>query len=702
MSTFYSGVGVQPPQAVEFSQDEYRKNLQFIASMWNRRLFSFGADATSATIGTDDNRYVTSYLAQCQYFFGRQNPSDYGFFVQDELGQNTRFPMTRGMDITKILLHIDGVLRQMLEPLPKTINVTAYSKDAVSAKKEIMDFIKLKAQQKVFFDLIEMGTGVGFKPIDRDFKTQEELDKYLEDFQESMEIAYQNIAKHILITNRYMPTLAKFGQYIALGGQGTIEVYEHGGMIKWRIVPPESAIVDMSKNDDQHEDDDYGGSIMAMSVPDLLDEFEWTDEEVEELQTMAKAQTMWAQYNTYVGVNGLVWWQLNNGVPKVMVVRGQWRSLEKMDGEWVEVLREGVYIGNKYLKNCKVSEGQVWNKMDKTRKRLRFRTVTPNTILGNNMGIVGMLKRYQDIKDAFATKMIELSSRAVGKSFIVNASKLPEGLTAPDVISQLKQSNMIVLEGADIDETPDSKRQNLVETLDWTLDPNVRYYMDMITYYDSVISDIINIPQQTRGFQAQYQSAAVVNSNLQQSTLGMSWYYKNIMTSIKNLLEFSADYAKLLLPEKEDSDLTLVIGDAMVEVLKQGDMKRMQFEDFLLDINPDGVLQEQEKEQLKQFAAALAQNGAMSISNYVKLLQIDNKSEMYNYFEKVEKEKQMREEQMQQAQQEAQMQQAEMQQQSQERMAEINAHAGIAKQHMSNQGQMEQQQMQQMPPEQMQ
>ena len=688
MSTFYSGSGVQPAQAVEFSPDEYRKNMQFLSAMWNRKLYSFGSDATSATVGSDDNRYVTSYLLNCQYFFGRQTASDYGFFIQDELGQNTRFPMTRGMDITKILLHIDGVVRQMIEPLPKTINVTAYSKNAVSQKKELMDFIKLKAQQKVFFDLIEEATGVGFKPIDRDFKTQEELDKYLEDFQESMEIAYQNIAKHILLTNRYMPTLAKFSQYVALGGQATIEVYEHGGMIKWRIVPPESAIVDMSKNDDQHEDDDYGGSIMAMSVPDLLDEFDWTEDEIEELQTMAKAQTMWAQYNTYVGVNGLVWWQLNNGVPKVMVVRGQWRSLEKMNGEWVEVLREGVYIGNKYLKNCKISEGQVWNKMDKTRKRLRFRTVTPNTVLGNNLGIVGMLKRYQDIKDAFATKMIELSSRAVGKSFIVNASKLPEGLTAPDVISQLKQSNMIVLEGADIDETPDSKRQNLVETLDWTLDPNVRYYMDMISYYDGVISDIINIPQQTRGFQAQYQSAAVVNSNLQQSTLGMSWYYKNIMTSIKNLLEFSSDYAKLILPEKEDSDLNLVIGDAMVEVLKLEDIKKMQFEDFLLELNPNGLLQEQEKEQLKQFAAALAQNGAMSVSNYIKMLQIDNKTQMYNYFEKVEKEKQIREEQMQQAQMEAQMAQTEMQQQGKQNVAEINAEAGLAKQ-----------EMQQMPPQ---
>ena len=143
MSTFYTGVGVQPPQAVKFDDEEYRKNLQFISSMWNRRLYSFGVNANSATVGSDDNRYVTSYLLNCQYFFGRQTPSDYGFFVEDELGQSTRFPMTRGMDITKILLHIDGVVRQMIEPLPKIVNVTAYSKDAVSAKKEIMDFIKL-------------------------------------------------------------------------------------------------------------------------------------------------------------------------------------------------------------------------------------------------------------------------------------------------------------------------------------------------------------------------------------------------------------------------------------------------------------------------------------------------------------------------------------------------------------------------------
>lgn len=685
MSGLYNAQGMMPKQAIkEWTDDDYRRNLNFIASMWNRRMYNYTLDASGAVQSTDDARYVQSYLQNAQYFFGRQATSDFGFILKDELGNTTKFPMVRGMDITKIVNHVNGVVRKMVENLPKTVNVTAFSQDAVSQKKEIMNLIRLKAREKEFFKIVQMETGFGFQPINKDFQTDEELDRYLEDFQESMEVAYQNLAKHILITNRYLQLFPQISNYISIGGLGAIHVYEHGGKIRWKVIPPESYIPDMSKNDDQHEEDDYGGYLEAMSVPDLIDQFEWTEAEIKDLETMAKSQTMWAQYNTYVGVNGLYWWQMNNGVPKVMVCRGQWRSMEWMDGEWVEVLREGVIVGNKYLKNCKVSDGQVWNKFFKDRKRLHFRVVTPNTILGTNLGIVGMLKRYQDIKDAFATKATELASRAIGKSYVINASKLPEGLTSADVVSQLKQSNLIVLEGADIDEDV-TKRQSLVEAVDLTLDPSVKYYIDMVTYYDQVISDIINIPAPARGMNDNYQSATQVNMNIQQSTMGMSWFYQNIMIFIKNLLEYSADYAKLILPEKANSDISLVVGDTAVELFKVEEMKKMQFEDFLLDIRPDDIMTEQEKAGLKEFASALAQSGQLKISDYIKVLQLNDKNQIYNYFEKVEKKRELREEMMQQQQLEAQQAQAEAANQTQENIASIQANAGLEKQAMQNQ-----------------
>jgi hypothetical protein len=136
------------------------------------------------------------------------------------------------------------------------------------------------------------------------------------------------------------------------------------------------------------------------------------------------------------------------------------------------------------------------------------------------------------------------------------------------------------------------------------------------------------------------------------------------------------------LPEKEEGNLPLVIGDAMVEVLKEEDVRKMQFEDFLLDINPSDVISEQEKEGLKQFAMSLAQNGAMTISEYIKLLQINNKSQMYNFFTAVEKRKEIIAQQQQQAQMEQQMAQAQMAQQTQLEQADIQAQAGLDKEAM--------------------
>lgn len=699
MGDLFGVISIQPRQAVEFDDEQYFANLRFIATQWNRKLYQTGTP-NAATNTSDDARFVTSYLQNALYVFGRQEISDYAFFVEDAKGQTTKFPMFRGMDINKILLHIDGVVRQSLDNLPKTISATAFSKGAVAAKKEILDFIRLKAEHKVFFELIQMQTGIEFKPINRDFKTQEELDKYIIDFQEGMEIAYQRIAKHILITNRYLPLITKVAKYIAVGGVGAVEVYEHGGMIKWRIIPPEGIIVDMSKSDDQHEEDDYAGCIRSMSVPDLIDMYEWTEKEIEELQTMAKSSSMWGQYNTYTGLNGLYWWAENNGVPKIMVVKGQWRSLEKMDGKWVEVLREGDLIGNKFLRNCKISEGQVWNKLDKTRKRLKYRIVTPNSILGSNISIVGMLKRYQDLKDAFATKMMEMSSRAIGKSYVINANKLPEGLTTPDIISQLKQSNIVVLEGADIDEI--NKRQSLVETIDLTLDPNVRYYLDMIQYYDNYINDIINIPAQSRGFQANYQSANQIQTNINQSTLGMQWYYGNIMTWVKNLLEYSADFAKLVLPENEDSDFSLVVGDAMVEIMKIDEVKKMQFEDFLLDLNPRDLLSVQDKAEITQIALQTASSGGSvrTLKNFIALKRSDSLTEAYDYLEiEIAKEEERERIAIEQQQQLA-LQQAQMNNQTQENIANSQNLTGLAKQEMANEAKMQpqQQMMQEEPP----
>jgi len=84
--------------------------------------------------------------------------------------------------------------------------------------------------------------------------------------------------------------------------------------------------------------------------------------------------------------------------------------------------------------------------------------------MGTSMSVVGIIKRFANLKDAFITKMVQMASASFGKSVIIRASKLPEGMRTPDVVAQLKQNNIIVIEGEETEESPNG--QKMIETAD--------------------------------------------------------------------------------------------------------------------------------------------------------------------------------------------------------------------------------------------
>lgn len=631
----YAPLGIQPSQTVdEYDDDWYLQNLRFIASRYNALIcpsavYYNGALTNNPSIGT-----VYEYLTNLSYVYGTQVVQTYGFFVKDYQNQETAVPMMRGLDVKKIFDYVNGTLRDIIEPLPKTINVTAYSENAVSAKKTAMDYVKFQIENKVFLKQIEIESGFGFKAVDRDFKTQDEVDKYFESFQESMEIAFQNIAKHCVLTNRYKSQLSKCGDYVTVGNLGMFEVEYKNGRVEWTLVSPECAIVDYTKGDDQHYLDDYGGRVFDMTLQELFSSYDWTETERNDLQAIAQSGSSgWAVYNTFSTINGLNWWSKNNGVPKVTGVKGQWRSLEKQeDGTYLEKNREGVLIANKYVKKCKISEGQVSDKDDKSRKRLKYVTVTPNTMMGNSVSIVGVSKRLQDLKDAFSSYLIGRISTSLGKVAIVRASKLPEGMNTPTVISQLKQARIVVIEGEDIDEIDDKR---MAESIDLTLDPQLVFILQLIQYYDATISDVLNIPPNVRGQLGTYQPTKVVEQSQAQSTKGMGYYYKNMAIFFDNLISYSANLMKIMAPDDElgRENLALQVGDGVVELLSMDVVRKAQFEDFLTWLDATDVATEYIKQDIKDYAKQLAPTGMTNLSEYVSIMSMDSLTEIRNFLQ---------------------------------------------------------------------
>lgn len=693
-----------PDQAkTEYTEQDYREALQFIAMRWNIQPnnYTILPNIASDVSVTASTGYAYEYLRNAAYIYGAQITSEYGFFVKDDLGNVTRVPMFRGMDVAKYYFHVDGEWRDSIEPLPRMIGVEAMSKNAKSIKKTKMDMIKFRADMANEIAQMQYMTGLGFEPVEGiDYDNEFEVKKKLENFQEGMEIAYQALARNSCYANRYFKKLTKAGNYAFIGGLAMVKVYEHRGRIKWDIVTPERAIFDVSKQDDQHEDDDYAGELYELSVVELLDRFEWTEEEIKDLKAAANDGTLWARYNTFTAYNGLLWWNNQSGVPKVTCVEGQWRSLEKRDGEWVEILREGVLIGNKWIKNTKISDSQVYDKYDKSRKKLKYIICTPNSILGTVQGVVGMIKRYCDLKDAIVTKMIALTSSAIGKSYVFNANKFPEGMREPDIIAKLKQTNIIVQEGADIDDTPDIKNQRMIEPIDMTLDPSLPILVQQIQYFDNMIADIINIPAGARGQQANYQSKDVVASNIAQSNKGMKWFYSSMMQFTQRILEYSADLAKLRFPlsaEGRDS-LALQVGDTMTQLFSVEEIRKMQFEDFLLYLLPNNIASEEDKAKYESLALQLASAGQFSMLDFLKLDTLESKTEMVNYFEYVEIKKEMKAAAEQQAAREQALQAAQINAQAQENIAATQTEGKLIDREMQNEMKAEEMAMKQQPP----
>jgi hypothetical protein len=691
--TFISMYSRMPDQQKkDFTKEDYINTLRFVASRWNVQFNTYlSAVSANGVIGipsVDSNTgFVYRYVENVGYLFGSQRPTDFGFFVKDYNGNETRVPMYRGRDVNKFMNYINGKVVKMIKPLPRSLNVVAYSESIQARKKTMLNMIKWRAEAADEIEHIKQLTGYGFEPMEGiDYTNDFEVKNRLESFQDAMEIAYEQIARDILYRNRFETKLTRGADDIAISGVGMIEIEHKNGKVVLNNIDLRQAIFDNTKDDPLHNEDDYAGKVWELTINEILQRWDWTQEETEDLKSMAANPQAWGAMNTLVGLNGLYWWQTNNGVPKITCVSSQWRSMKYINGEWVETLREGILIGNKYLKDEKESEGQVWDIKDKSKKLLRFRVCSPLIRLGAIEGVVGMIKRLQDLKDAFLTKVIALASSAIGKSYFINANKLPEGLKTPDILSQLKQANIVVLEGADIDDMPDAKSQRLIEPVDMTIDPSIGSLLEIAKYFDDTIADILNIPSAARGQQTAYQSKDVYGSNLVQSEYGMQWYYNTIMLWIEDIVSYASNLAKIVLPETQKGKeyLSMIVGDSAVDLLSMNVVKKMQFEDFLLRFVSDDLISEQEKRDLLGFAIQAAGSGQISMLDYIKLRRLDNAKAMENYFELAERKRQEREQAMQEQQLAMQQQNQLIQAQAQQNMAETQANAKLEDRAMQN------------------
>lgn len=628
----------QPIQAIPvFGDEDYKRNLTFLFERYNGQINNVPIIGAGGGISNGSTNYITEYFDNLQYKIGAQTPADFAFFIRDYNGNNTQVPLVRGLEIKAITDYLNGEIVKMIRPLPKMTVARAYSSNALSAKKEALDYAFFQIKNKLQLKSIEDASGYGFKAVNKDFKNPKQEQKFFENFMEGMEIAVEYMAKDSLYKNQYRVVLPKQAEHVAYGNLCCTWISYRNGRPVWEIVPPEEAVIDYSKGFDNHINDDYAGQVFRMTLQDVF--ARWNFDATEQAKLKAIANNDQGQYAQFYAPyqNGLAWFVNNNGVRKVTVVRGRWVSQElKEDGQYKEVIREGYYIGGCYLRDCGLMPGQYSKKEDKSKKSLNVAVFTPGLLMGTSVSIVGIVKRYQNLKDAFITKTIAMAASAIGKAAIIRADKLPPGMNSPTFLSQLKQAGAIVVEGTDVDD-PGADPKRMVEVVDLTIDPAIAEVLKLAQYFEAQIQNFVNLPPSVRGQMSGYQSTDVVQNVQEQSNKGLAYFFEGFMLFCQQVEEISANLYKTMAPDDElgRENLSMLIGDGLTELLGMEDVRRAQFEDFDICLMPDNYSGETDKNNLIDLMKQVA-SGQMPrkvLLDYIKLNRIDSRTEQENYLE---------------------------------------------------------------------
>jgi hypothetical protein len=642
MNGNFAGITRQPSQTLpedKWTKEEYQKNLLFIAANWNRIVYTFSPTGVPNT--AVPKWWVVEYLSNMSYYYGQNQSIDYKFLTTDERGNPLPFPKYKGRDIRELIDFVVGNMLQFIKAIPKIISSVGVSEEMVSKKQQLLDFAKWKLENRETEQLMGLFTGLKFEPIDGiNFESQREVDTYFQSFKDKLEEIYVTLAKYAFYYNYGVEKFKKAAEFYCVGGIATIRVYAHNGQTKWEVVEPQTAVWDNAKSDDQHREDRFAGLVMYKTIPEVLSMFKWTKEEREEMEVIAQNKIMMGQYNLYMA-NNIIWWDAQpTGIPRLCVVHGEWRSKKYvgLDDEgneiWDDCLRQGWLIGNKWVKGEGISTNQISSKTQDKKLQLSYITVTPDTNLGIVEGMVDKLKRYQDTKDLIKTKLLQLVSRSKGKNYVLYSDRLPEGLRAPDILSQFSQAGLVVAPSVDMDDEGGAK--NLLDTVDMTLDPTVLGLGNLILQERQYMDNIVSLPANARGMNMGYQSKDALAMNINNSNMGMASFYDNFYIFMKRVLEYSADMSKLIMPEQNNDMLTVLIGDVGVQMLQE-DLKKMQFEDFALALSTDDVATEQDKQIFINYfmQKAAATNNPEDDLVVINLSKMTSKTEIINYLEQV-------------------------------------------------------------------
>lgn len=640
----------------EKTPEWYAQMIRYYAQNYYNRPYSYWN--TDDYIGNASP--IEKGLQYALYYMGKQRNIDYNHITQDPSGNTLQAIWIKSKKVKNLIDRLAGQFINQLSS--KSISAKSYSERAVSEKMKIFEDTMIQFDEqsaKVFQELEEKFGLVYNPPLGKRFNSQEDAEKYLYSLKDSLEQSATDLGRYIEWSNDADTLyIEAFKQDFAPSNVMGMYNYAENGRVCQRKIPFYNLIWDIRSDDPFVRNGEFVGYIERLSFAEIQKKrntgyWKITDDEMEELKEIARGGDYTNAVIDFYNTDSLRWWINRNAGLTVTAVTMYWIGerdttyLPKADkygnkylvkdkknskGQYkIMDVHKGTLLGNKFLVEHGYDDNVVRSINKGFDPELPIKVFTGNTTIGDGISIIGTIAQLIDKMDYFQFKILELTGKNAGKAYIVNGSKLGEGVNSKELLTDLKTMGVHVAPGT-TGEGGQTDGQQWVYTVDMTLDQSIIEYSNLYIQTERMVEDLLNLPKAVQGQQDQQIGLGVFKGMAVASSVGNAHLFNNLFKFNEINLQYQVNLAKLIYAKDEgDVVAPLIIGDRGMKVLKI--TKDWLFEDLLVSISPHDVIDDTQRQQILAIGQALAQNDRIDMLDFIDMLKSDTLTELRNQLE---------------------------------------------------------------------
>ncbi len=600
----------------------------------------FNSGDGTAGAYNSQNLPVNRMLRYMQYYQGRQDNVDYNHWTQGNVDQNNlQANWIKGQDIAELINFMKGNMLERISNIQ--ITAKALSENAVSEFQDYRTKLLMKYKFKdIFADMAQQGAEFNVGPK-QEFDSEEAIDDFMDkNFKQYGVDVATAMAKNFWYSNYCLSKFLQLFINACITGVAATQHYVQNGKQYMRTLPSWQMILDTRHDDEFNRDAQFRGIIETMTPSEVFARFKnLTSDQKDEIKKMARNQELCAQYNR--GYTNFNWWNFNlkREEATISVATCYWVGSHDMQfkkeenkfgdtkivktkndesGEYIlDDIHKASLIGNRFLCDWGYDDNIVEDPQDKSQPLYPIIVYLPNMVGGEPRSIVSRLYQLQDEVDAIKFKVREAIGRAKGKCYIIRGT-MGNNMDIQELYKDLGAMGMTVISAA-TGESPIQADSRLVEMLDYTLDPNIMRMEEIIRINRDLMKEYTSVSNVSLGMQTSYMGMGERNSAIGQSSYGLAALYHGFMDFIQINLQYAINVSKNLYTMDGNTEAAFVVGDKGVQYLKI--MEDFKFEDFLVILQLNDVIDEAGRKEMQQVALGWAQNGILDPDTWIKVRQ---------------------------------------------------------------------------------